>query len=99
MMATIGIYFTDDEAEWVKAHQKGAVRNLVRDRMMLGDKVPEGTEPRLVYLSAEEAEYVRDREEKNGPGWFGRVARINMKARDVGQAPFYWMRPEGMEES
>jgi hypothetical protein len=96
-MKTISIYLDDDEALFVKAQPKGFVRELVSDRILSGKDAPEGTEPMTVYLTSEERAYVREREEKNGLGWFSRVAQVGMRAAADGLPPFYWLLPEGLD--
>ena len=92
-MPKIGVYFTDEEAAFVKEQPKGFIRDIVQDRIVQGSG-----SGMFVSLSEEELAYVRDREAKNGAGWFSRVAQINMKAAKDNRPPFYWLKPEGFEE-
>ena len=96
-MKTVSIYLSDDEVEFVKEQPKGFVRELLQERMLQGEAAPEGLEPMTVYLSHEELAYVREREQQNGPGWFGRMARINMRIKAEGKPPFWWILPEGLD--
>lgn len=92
-MESFRISLEDDEVAFVKTRPKGWARGLIIAAM----EAPEGAVARTVYLTPEEEEYVADREAKNGSGWFGRVAQVNMKAALDGKPPFYWMLPEGLD--
>jgi hypothetical protein len=94
---TISIYLSDEEVDFVRDQPKGFVRELLQERILQGAAAPEGLEPMTVYLDHDELAYVREREQKNGSGWFRRVARVNMRAKLEGKPPFYWLVPEGLD--
>lgn len=98
-MKNLTVYLSDEEAEFVKEQERGFLRELIQDRILAGRQGPLGTAPLTVHLTPEQLAYVRDRERQNGPGWFGRVADINIAAREAKRPPFYWLQPDGLEDS
>ena len=94
---TISVYLSDEEVEFVKDQPKGFLRELLAERILQGADAPEGLVPMTVYLTPEELAYVREREQKNGPGWFSRVAQVNMRSASEGRPPFWWLLPEGLD--
>jgi hypothetical protein len=93
----IRVTFTEEEMGFVKGKGRGFLRGLVQECMAGGMDSGKGSVEWAVHLTPEQSEYVRKQEEKNGTGWFGRVAEINMAAVERGLPPFYWLLPEGVE--
>jgi hypothetical protein len=89
--------FSDEEVEFIRAKPRGFVRRLVQECMQ-PHADGTGSVEWVVYLTAEESEYVRGRRLTDKAAWFSKVARINMEARASGKTPFYWLSPEGEED-
>ena len=95
----IRVTFSEEEMAYVKEQGRGFIRKMVQSCMAGGEVTGTGSVEWTVLLTPEESNYVKVREMTSGTGWFSRVAQINMEAAANGRPPFYWLQPEGLEET
>ena len=74
-MATVGIYFSDEEAEVVRARPKGWARSVVLAALDEPDSGAEGERFTVVIDGDDLISYVR---KKGGAKWLAKVAEVNL---------------------